>query len=283
MLPAIVDGATRVLGIVGDPIAQVRSPPLWSALFRHNGINAVCVPFHVHPTDFTRFTDGLRAAGNVLGLLVTIPHKLAAARHAGLLTPRARKVGTANLLRPLADGGWEGDMLDGFGFVAALRADGQRIAGRRAIVVGAGGVGSAIAFALAEAGAASVAVADIDAERAPGLSFRLLQLAGVKSFVSQAQAAGFDLIVNASPLGMRDDDPLPVDLDGLTPDAIVADVVIREEPTPVLKAARARGCHVQVGAAMTDHQVAAAAEFLGLSSGDWSPDAIRAVLRPDDL
>jgi shikimate dehydrogenase len=278
MPPPIVDGATRLLGIVGDPVAQVRSPPLWSALFRYNKINAICVPFHVHPLDFPAFTDGFRRAGNILGLLVTIPHKLAAARHAELLTPRARKVGTANLLRPRADGGWEGDMLDGFGFVAALRSDGQQIEGRRALVVGAGGVGSAIAFALAEAGAASVAVADIDAARAEALSFRLLQLAGVKSCVSQAQGKGFDLIVNASPLGMRADDPLPVDLDGVTSAAIVADVVISAGLTPLLRAARARSCHVQVGSAMTDHQVAAMAAFLGLDSGEWGPEAIRAAL-----
>ena len=138
-MPRIVNGSTRLLGIVGDPIAHVRSPPLWSALFRRNDINAVCVPFHVHPPDLPAFIDGFRKANNVLGLLVTIPHKLAAARHAELLTPRARKVGTANLLRPMPGGGWEGDMLDGFGFVAALRADGQTLAGRRALVVGAGG------------------------------------------------------------------------------------------------------------------------------------------------
>jgi shikimate dehydrogenase len=278
VLPRIVDGATRLLGIVGDPVAQVRSPPLWSALFRYNKINAICVPFHVHPPEFSRFVDGLRTAHNLLGLFVTIPHKLAAARHADVLTPRARKVGTANLLRPLPDGGWEGDMVDGFGFVSALRAGGQRIEGRRAIVVGAGGVGSAIAFALAEAGVASVAVADIDAERAEALSFRITQLAGVKSFVSKAQAEGFDLIVNASPLGMRAEDPLPVDLSGLTADAIVGDVVISQELTPLLRAARSRGCHVQEGSEMTDHQGAAMAEFVGLKTGDWSPEAIRAAM-----
>jgi shikimate dehydrogenase len=278
MLPRIVDGATRLLGIVGDPVAQVRSPPLWSAMFRYNRINAICVPFHVHPEEFARFIAGFRAAQNVMGLFVTIPHKLAAATHAEALTPRARMVGTANLLRPLAGGGWEGDMLDGLGFVRALRASGQLIEGRRALVIGAGGVGSAIAFALAEAGAAEVAVADIDAARAEALSRRLVERAGAQSRVSAAKAEGFDLIVNASPLGMRADDPPPCDLAGLTADAIVGDVVIGRTLTPILKAARDLGCHVQPGSAMTDHQGAAMADFLGLDSGDWSPGAIRAAL-----
>jgi len=278
VLPRIVDGATRILGIVGDPVAQVRSPPLWSALFRYNNINAICVPFHIHPPDLQRFIDGFRTARNVLGLFVTIPHKLAAARYADALTPRATKVGTSNLLRPLPDGRWEGDMLDGHGFVQGLRASNQRIEGRRALVVGAGGVGSAIAFALAEAGAASVAIADIDASRADELSKRLIDLGGVESRVTAAQAKNFDLIVNASPLGMRADDPLPVDLEGLTTEAIVGDVVISRELTPVLKAARAVGCHVQPGSVMTDHQGEAMAQFLGLEAGDWSPAAIRAAL-----
>ena len=193
------------------------------------------------------------------------------------LTPRAKKAGTANALRPMPDGGWEGDNLDGLGFVRALRADGQRIEGRRAIVVGAGGVGCAIAFALAEAGAASVAIADIDGDRADALAQRLSET-GVASSVAAAQAAGFDLIVNASPLGMRKDDPSPIDLTGLTADAIVADVVISRDLTPILREAKARGCHVQPGAAMTDHQVPAMADFLGLHNGDWSVGAIRAAL-----
>ena len=184
MSPAIVDGASRLLGIIGHPVAQVRSPPLWSALFRYNKINALCVPFHVHPKDFGEFVSGLRAAENVLGLLVTIPHKVAAAHLADALTPRARMVGTANLLRPLPEGGWEGDILDGLGFVSALRAAGQTIVGRRALVVGAGGVGSAIAFTLAEEGMAHVAISDIDPARAEALSRRIIDLTGVPSSVS---------------------------------------------------------------------------------------------------
>jgi shikimate dehydrogenase len=274
----LITGATRLLGIVGDPIAQVRSPPLWTALFRRNGIDAVCVPFHVHPPALPGFIDGLGAARNLIGLIVTVPHKAAAAAHAGSLTARAKMVGTANLLRPLPGGGWEGDILDGEGFVGALRADNQTIAGRKALVVGAGGVGSAIAFALAEAGVASLALADIDAARAGALASRITSQTSVSTGVAAARAAGFDLVVNASPIGMRPDDPMPIDLTGLSPSAIVADVVIKEGLTPVLSAARQKGCHVQRGAAMTDHQIAGMAAFLGLDQGDWSPEAIAAAI-----
>ena len=274
----LITGATRLLGIVGDPIAQVRSPPLWTALFRRNDIDAVCVPFQVPPPVLAGFVSGLRAAGNVIGLIVTIPHKAAAATLATALTPRARMVGTANMLRPLPDGGWEGDILDGEGFVRALLASGQRILGRRALVVGAGGVGSAIAFALAEAGAASVGIADIDATRAAALAERITRLANVPAAPAVAKAAGFDLVVNASPVGMRAEDPMPIDLDGIAPGSIVGDVVVKDGLTPILRDAQSRGCHAQRGAAMTDHQVAAMAAFLGLTHGDWSPEAIAAAI-----
>ena len=274
----MIEGGTRILGIVGDPVAQVRSPPLWGALFRYNNVNAVCVPFHVPPSGLAQFVAGFRAVENAIGLLVTVPHKIVAARLAGALTDRARKVGTANILRPLPDGRWEGDTLDGLGFVRALEAGGHRVSGRRALVVGAGGVGSAIAFALAEAGAARVALADIDAERARALSQRIMVLTGVASSVVPATGAGFDLIVNASPLGMRDGDAMPVDLTGVTAEAIVGDVVISRELTPVLKAAREIGCPVQPGAAMTDHQVAAMADFLELTAGEWGVAAVRAAM-----
>ncbi len=274
-----LDGALRVLPIVGDPVAQVRSPAVWNALFPRNGIHAMCVPFHVKPDDLTGFIRGLRAAVNVLGLIVTIPHKAAAAVAAGTLTERARKVGTANLLRPIAGGRWEGDILDGEGFVRALAADGRSPNGLRALVAGAGGVGSAIAFALAEAGAARVDIADIDAARATALTQRLALLARVPASVVAAKGAGYDLIVNASPLGMRADDPMPIDLSGLTGREIVGDVVISAVDTPVLAAAKALGCHTQPGSAMTDHQIAGMAAFMGLTTGDWSPEAVRAAIR----
>ena len=269
-----VDGATKLIGIVGDPIAQVRSPAVWNALFRLNKVNAICVPMHVSPDALAPLLSGLRAVHNLIGMVVTIPHKAAAAKHAHLLTERAQKVGTANILRPMPDGRWEGDILDGLGFVRALAADGQSVEGRRALVVGAGGVGSAIAFALAEAGAAAVDVSDIDAARATALAQRISLLAGVRGDVVPATAAGYDLVVNGSPLGMKDGDPMPVDLTGLAASAIVGDVVIKAALTPVLAAAKALGCHVQAGAAMTDHQLAAMAAFLGFASGDWSPAAI---------
>lgn len=273
----IVDGATGVFGIVGDPITQVRAPEVWSALFRANGVNALCVPFHVSPDGLPTFLAGLHSVQNLLGLIVTIPHKPAAARYAARLTERARKVGSANLMRRERDGGWTGDIVDGIGLVGGLLAAGQRVAGRRALVVGSGGVGRAIAFAIAEFGAASVHVYDVIPARADDLA-AALAASGTVSGIAPPAASSFDLVVNASPLGMKPNDPVPIDPAGLDRNAIAADVVVHPPMTPWLTAAAACGCHVQPGTVMMDHQLVAMQTFLGFENGDYTPAAVRRVL-----
>lgn len=281
MSTRIIDGATRLLGIVGDPVAQVRSPVAWCGLFRRNGMNAVCIPMHVKPADLERYFEGLRTVHNMMGLIVTIPHKPATARYVDELTERARLAGSANLVRMQEDGRWVGDIHDGVGFVRALEATDRQVTGRRALVVGTGGVGTAIAFAIAMAGAASVDVFDPVIERANDVS-RRINAYGVRSAVAEARGAGYDLIVNASPLGMRTGDPLPIDLAGVSADAIVGDVVNVNYMTPILLAAQALGCHVQRGVEMMEHQISVTAEFLGLTTGDWSAATVRQILAEAD-
>jgi shikimate dehydrogenase len=272
----IIDGATQLLGIVGDPIRQVRAPEVWSALFRANGFNAMCVPLHVKPEDLETFFAGSRTIQNFAGLIITIPHKPAATRYVDELTPRAGHVGSVNVMRREADGGWTGDILDGIGFVKGLLASGQRVEGRRALVVGSGGVGTAIAFAIAEAKAASVHVSDIATDRAADLA-RRLEAAGTPSGVSAATATGFDLIVNASPIGMKPDDPISIDCTDLSSDALVGDVVVHPQITPLLAAALERGCQVQPGTVMMDNQLMAMRDFFRFPEGDYSPDAVARV------
>jgi shikimate dehydrogenase len=280
MMPRIIDGATRLMAIVGDPVAQVRSPVAWCGLFRRNAINAVCVPMHVRAADLDAYFAGLRTMGNLFGLIITIPHKVAAVRYVDGFSERARLAGSVNLIRMDPDGRRTGDIVDGVGFVRALEAAGRSVAAKRALVVGAGGVGTAIAFAIATAGAATVDISDLDVARAAGLSRRLADY-GIGSQVVAARGAGYDLAVNASPLGMRAGDPLAIDLGGVTEATIVADVVNVAHMTPILLAAQALGCHVQRGVEMMEHQVAPTAEFLGFTEGDWSAATVRTILAED--
>ncbi|HEY3059143.1 MAG TPA: shikimate dehydrogenase [Chloroflexota bacterium] len=259
--------------MVGDPIAQVRAPGVWSVLFQHNGVNALCVPMHVRPASLAVFFSGIRSLGNLRGLIVTIPHKPVIAGLVDALTPRARLTGVCNAVAIREDGTTLGDTFDGHGFVLGLRAAGQDLSGRRALIVGSGGVGASIAFAVADAGAHSVIVSDLDPDRSGALAARLAR-AGFVADAGTADPRGFDLIVNATPMGMRPTDPLPFDPSRLDARAVVVDVVISIGLTPVLVAARERGCFVQSGSVMTDHMIASMAEFFGFSGGDWSAQTI---------
>jgi shikimate dehydrogenase len=231
----------------------------------------------VAPAGLGAFLDGARALRNILGLIVTIPHKAASLAHAASLTERARLVGAVNVIRLTDDGTWHGDTVDGIGFVAGLRRRGHEPAGRRALVVGVGGAGTAIAFALAEAGAAEVAVFDVDERRAADVAGRLVAI-GVPSRVSAPAATGFELVVNATPLGMAEGDPLPIALEGIDPGCIVGDVVVHPGMTPLLAAAAERGCVTQPGVDMMDGQIRPMAAFLGLGPGRWDADAVAEVV-----
>ncbi len=246
---------------------------MWTGLFRYNAVNAVCVPMHVRPASLPTFFAGIRTLPNLQGLIVTIPHKPVIGELLDSLAPRARQTGVVNALAIQENGQTVGDTFDGVGFVAGLRAAGKDLADRRALIVGSGGVGAAIAFAVAEAGARDVCVADVIDQRAGALSTRLQQ-AGFRSDVVSADPLGFELVVNASPLGMRATDPLPFDPAHLDPAAVVVDVVISPTLTPLLEAARERGCFVQRGSVMTDHMIVAMAAFFGFPPGDWSAQAI---------
>ena len=251
---------------------------MWSGLFRLNGLDVVCIPMQVAPSGLGAFLEGAKALRNFLGLIVTIPHKAASLEHVATLTERAGRVGAVNVIRLTEGGEWAGDTVDGIGFVAGLRRRGQDPAARRSLVVGVGGAGTAIAFALAEAGAAEVAVFDVDGERAAQVAARLAAT-GVSSRVATARAAGFDLVVNASPLGMSPDDPLPITLDGVEPGCIVCDVVVHPAMTKLLTAAHERGCVTQPGVHMMDGQITPMAAFLSLGDGQWDADAVAKVVR----
>jgi len=271
----IVDGLTQLIGIAGHPIAQVLTPAIMSGLCRRNGVNALCVPLHVEPAGLAALLDGLRGMHNLLGVIATVPHKQAAAALADTQLPRARQARAANVLR-LGPEGWQADMLDGVGFIAALRAADHEPRGARALVAGAGGVATAICFALAEAGAAEIALFDADAARADDLAARL-RAEGANARVASPDPAGYGLVVNATPLGMAPDDPFSIDPARIDPGTIVADVVSKPAVTRFLTAAQARGCPILPGARMTAHQMAAMAKFYGFPDGDWSPAATDAL------
>jgi shikimate dehydrogenase len=259
---AALNGETRVFVIVGDPIAQVKSPASMTRAMTALGRNCVMVPMHVAPADFDRFMAGAAAAKNLDGIIATVPHKFAAYTQCATATGRAHFLRSANILRRNPDGGWHGDMSDGQGFVAGIRLAGCDPAGARALVVGAGGAGSAIALALLEAGVADLAIHDIVAARRDAL------LAALKDRFAAAVHSGSDdptgctLVVNATPVGMRPEDPLPVQADRLTRAMFVGEVITAPAVTPLIEAARRLGCSTQLGGGMYDAQLELMRDFL---------------------
>jgi shikimate dehydrogenase len=256
MLPDL-SGATRIHLIVGDPVVQTKSPAGLTAEFAARGVDAVCIPMQVAAADIDAFFAVAKRVQNIDGIVVTVPHKLAATRHCDTLSERSRALAAVNAMRRGADGRWSGDMTDGVALVAALRAAGCEPKGRRALVVGVGGAGSAVALALGESGA-RVAVHDIDAARRDDLVRRL----SAWKVAASADPAGCDLVVNATPLGMAAGDALPVDVTRLAPGAVAADLVTRPAVTPFLAAARERGAQIVTGADMFAPQAGILADFL---------------------
>ena len=244
------NGASRLHFIVGDPIAQVQSPAGVTQAFQARGHNALCVPAHVPPADLARWLAGVSLMANVDGIIVTVPHKFAASSLCATLSERAAFLGGVNTLRRNPDGGWHGDMFDGLGYVQAMQGRGCNPTGRRALLVGAGGAGSAIAHALVMADVAELAVHDPDAQRQQALVQRLAGLGRTRVCAASADPRGFDIALNASPAGMRDGDPLPIDPRHLHPGQFVGCVITAPAVPPLIVAARSLGCPTMTGADM---------------------------------
>ncbi|MDQ7807662.1 NAD(P)-binding domain-containing protein [Amycolatopsis sp. A133] len=260
-----ISGTTRLYVVLGDPVVQVQSPGLMNPLFAELGVDAVLVPVHAEPRHLERIVDGLKCAGNVDGIFVTVPHKAAVAGLADRRSPMVEITGSANALRREADGRWYAENFDGTGFVAGLVEAGHDPKARRVALVGAGGAGSAIAAALLAAGADRLAVCDPDTAKLAALRARLnAHWPGRTSVSAEPDTDGADIVVNATPLGLRPGDPLPFRPDRLAPRTVVADIVMKPRETRLLREAAALGHRVHYGIHMLDGQLDSYRDFFGL-------------------
>ena len=258
----LVGGATRLFGIVGDPVAQVRTPAVLTARLRALGHDAILLPFHAPADRFETVVEGLMALRNLDGLVFTIPFKGRAMAFADEVGPEAEAGGGINALARRADGRWSGEMFDGLGCLAALREAGYDPAGRRVLLIGAGGAGTSIGLAVARTGPARMRIADTDPARAVSLAGRIRTLApDLPVEIGAADPAGADMILNASPMGMADrpDSPLSGPIERK---AVVFDAVAKPAETRLMADARAAGAHVVGGEAMIRGQSGLILEFL---------------------
>ncbi|MGR9202124.1 shikimate dehydrogenase family protein [Rhizobium leguminosarum] len=269
-----IEGDTRVVGIVADPIDHVQTPSLMNRLFAETNTNAVTIPLHVDTANFTSVVKSLASVQNIDGIIVTVPHKVAALALCDELGPAARKIGAVNAIR-FGRGKISGEMFDGVGFVVGLRNQGVSLRSEmRVYLAGAGGAARAIAFSLLSGGVINLAIHNRDSIRAETLVRDLAEHHPSADLrIGSPDAFGYDLVINATSAGLRSDDPLPIDPRSLHRSATVVDIIMKPRTTPLLMAAQAIGCRVVVGESMLHAQIAALAAYvLGIPElGKWGP------------
>ena len=272
----MISGKTTLIAHLGYPTEAFKAPMIYNPWFDSKGIDAVVVPMGVKPENYAAALKQIFKLTNIRGALVTMPHKVTTVALMDEVTPTGKMAGACNaiLLRP--DGSLLGDQFDGAGFVRGVQRKGVRLEGARVLVSGNGGVGCAIAASLAATGAGEIALYDAFDASSQALADRLREhYPRLVVKTGSNDPTGYDLIVNATPLGMKDGDPLPFDVSRIAPSTFVGEVVMKVAITPLLAAARAKGCAIQVGTDMLFEQIPAYLEFFGF--GTATPDELRTV------
>jgi shikimate dehydrogenase len=272
----VISGTTTLIAHIGYPTFAFKAPLIYNPWFEKNDIDAVVVPMGVKAEDYRETLPRLFGLTNIRGALVTMPHKVVTCELVDELSPVATVAGAANAILRREDGTLLGDQFDGAGFVRGVERKGFALAGKRVLVVGNGGVGSPIAASLAGAGVGEIGLFDPNASASEALAGRLAdQYPDITVTVGSKDPDGYDLVVNATPLGMNDGDPLPCDVDRIAPTTFVGEVVMKQTITPFLAAAQAKGCPIQVGSDMLFEMIPAYVEFFGF--GTATPEELRAV------
>ena len=273
-----INGHTELIAHIGFPTHAFKAPMIYNPYFEQQGINALVVPMGCKAEDYPVFLRSIFKLSNIRGALITMPHKVSTLALLDEVLPAAAIAGACNAVRLGPQGQLQGDMFDGEGFVRGVLRKGFKLQGTRVLVAGAGGVGSAIAASLAAAGVAAISLFDVNAAAAEALAGRLCaHYPALKVATGSKDPAGHALVVNATPMGMNEGDPLPMDVSRIAPTTFVGEVVMRTEMTAFLSAASARGCPVQVGSDMLFEQIPAYLEFFNLPT--TTPDVLRSVAR----
>ncbi len=276
-----IKGSTQVLAHIGYPTHSFKAPMIYNPYFEQAGIDAVVVPMGVKAEDFRAFLPSIFHMDNLVGALITMPHKVTVVQMLDEVSASVRVAGACNAVKRVkTEKGSKlvGDMFDGEGFVRGVQRKGMLLEGASCLVVGSGGVGSAIAASLAKAGVARIGLFDLNTASCAALAARLSgNYPGLVVEVGSNDPVSFDLIVNATPLGMEAGDPLPLDVSRIAPTTFVGEVVMKTEMTAFLQAAKDRGCRVQIGTDMLFEQIPAYLEFFGFAT--TSADNLRHLAR----
>jgi shikimate dehydrogenase len=260
----LITGHTEIIAHIGYPTHSFKAPMIYNPYFDSANIDAVVVPMGCKAEDYPVFLKSVFTLANIRGALITMPHKVTTVGLLDEVSAAVKVAGACNAVKRLPDGRLVGDMFDGEGFVRGVLRKGLTLQGARVLVVGSGGVGCAIAASLAGAGIAAITLYDVNATSAQALGARLKEHhPHINVQTGSNDPQGYDLVVNATPMGMNPGDPLPIDMDRVSSNTFIGEVVMKTEITPFLAAARAKGCATQVGTDMLFEQIPAYLEFFG--------------------
>ncbi len=272
----MINGNTEIIAHIGFPTHAFKAPMIYNPWFEKAGVNAIVVPMGCQVPDYPTFLPSIFKLSNIRGALITMPHKVTTIGLLDEVFPTAAIAGACNAVRRAPDGRLQGDMFDGEGFVRGVLRKGLKLQSARALVVGSGGVGCAIAASLAAAGVAALGLFDVNMASANGLGERLrLHYPALDVTTGSNDPAGYDLVVNATPMGMNVGDPMPMDISRIASTTFVGEVVMKTEMTAFLAAAAERGCRVQIGTDMLFEQIPAYLEFFGMPS--TTPEELRSM------
>jgi shikimate dehydrogenase len=272
----MINGNTEIVAHIGFPTHAFKAPMIYNPWFEKAGVNAIVVPMGCQAQDYPDFLRSVFKLTNIRGALITMPHKVTTVGMLDEVLPTAAIAGACNAVRRMPDGRLQGDMFDGEGFVRGVRRKGCRLEGARVLIVGCGGVGSAIAASLAAAGVGAISLFDARTESAQGLGRRLTtHYPLLEVSTGSNDPAGFDLVVNGTPMGMNEGDPMPMDVSRIAATTFVGEVVMKTEMTAFLTAVQARGCPFQIGSDMLFEQIPAYLEFFNFPS--TTPEALRSI------
>jgi shikimate dehydrogenase len=251
---------------------------IYNPYFEKEGINALVVPMGCKAEHYPAFLKSVFQLTNIRGALITMPHKVTTLALLDDVTSTVKVAGACNAVKLDQNGRLVGDMFDGVGFVRGVQRKGFVLTDKRVLVVGTGGVGSAIAASLAAENIKAISLFDVNMQTCEDLAQRLKhEYPKIEVYTGSNDPEGHDLVVNATPIGMNEGDPLPMDVSRISPDTFVGEVVMRTEMTAFLLAAQNRGCRVQVGSDMLFEQIPAYLEYFGFKT--TTAEVLRSVAR----
>ena len=261
-----VSGNTQIFVIFAHPPGQVRAPTLFNQRFKELGIDHIMIPIDVAPLNLVDVVNSMRGISNIRGGVVTIPHKIEIAKLCDELGPGARATGAVNAFRYDADGRLHGDNFDGVGFVAGLKDNGHSLEQKKLLIVGAGGAARAIAAELVGEPIDFIHVTNRSQDKAEEVVKIVKSITQTAKFDSIAQSeieyTDYDIVINATSLGLNVSDPLPLNTSLLNPHCVVCDIIMKPEETPLLSSAKHAGLKIHYGKHMLDYQLSFIAKFI---------------------